>query len=100
MTRPSTEVTLTPFLFPLPGRSPLPKPPLQFYLKVIGSREWSDISVLTYVQAESEVNPAFAALDMLKQTGALGPRFHTHKVSISSMYVVPMAYDTYIGFTC
>ncbi|CAM9918765.1 unnamed protein product [Ectocarpus sp. 6 AP-2014] len=59
----------------LPELSDIPwygQPPLQFYLKVIGSRPWSNISVLTNARIQREFNPAFGVLQELDKQGLLG----------------------------
>ncbi|CAM9527243.1 unnamed protein product [Hapterophycus canaliculatus] len=55
------------------------QPPLEFYLRAIASRPWSDVTILTFSLEPEELNPTFAALEMLGQTGMLGPNVTAHK---------------------
>ncbi|CAM9663704.1 unnamed protein product [Scytosiphon promiscuus] len=68
-----------------PGRTPsrsflsYGQPPLTFYLRAIASQPWSDVTILTFSLTPEKVNPAFTALEMMQQTGMLGPNVVTHK---------------------
>ncbi|CAN0420266.1 unnamed protein product [Ectocarpus fasciculatus] len=56
-----------------PRRPRGPKqPPLQFYLKVLATRPWSNISVLTNARIQRELNPTFGVLQELDKQGLLG----------------------------
>ncbi|CAN0342498.1 unnamed protein product, partial [Hapterophycus canaliculatus] len=55
------------------------QPPLQFYLHAISSQPWSDVTILTFSPTKEQLNPTFAALEMMQQTGLLGPHVVTHK---------------------
>lgn len=58
----------------------MPQPPLQFYLWAIASQRWSDVSIITFSPNSKELNPAFAALEMMQLSGLLGPNVDVHKV--------------------
>ncbi|CAM9853944.1 unnamed protein product [Scytosiphon promiscuus] len=68
-----------------PGRRPsrgflsYGQPPLQFYLRAIASQPWSDVTILTYCPLPEQLNPTFAALEMMQHAGMLGPNVVTHK---------------------
>lgn len=60
------------------------QPPLQFYISVIQSRAWSDVSIVTRAAADEDINPTFRVLQMLSGAGAMGPNVAVHKVSTCS----------------
>ncbi|CAM9677107.1 unnamed protein product [Scytosiphon promiscuus] len=64
-----------------PGRAFLSygQPPLQFYLHVIASQPWSDVTILTSGSRPHLLNPTYVALQTLQQTGLLGPNVVLHK---------------------
>ncbi|CAM9853875.1 unnamed protein product [Scytosiphon promiscuus] len=55
------------------------QPPLQYYLRAIASQQWSDVTILTFSTTPEDLNPTFAALEMMQRTGMLGPHVTTHK---------------------
>lgn len=55
------------------------KPPLQFFLDVIASKAWSDVTVLTFAPPNF-TNPTFTALRLLNGSGMLGPNVVLHNV--------------------
>lgn len=60
--------------------SQIPQPPLQFYLRAIASKPWSDVTVITFAHKAAELNPTFAALEMMEHSGLLGPKVSFQKV--------------------
>lgn len=58
----------------------MPQPPLQFYLRAIASQPWSDVTIITFALDPVELNPTFAALEMMQLSGLLGPNVAMHKV--------------------
>lgn len=69
-----------------PPDVPTPQqPPLQFYLWVIGSQPWSDISIVTFAPGPVQTNPTVASLEMMQRTGMLGPNVVIHKVRRGSL---------------
>ncbi|CAM9683830.1 unnamed protein product [Ascophyllum nodosum] len=49
------------------------QPPLQFYLKAIKSRQWFEVSIITYASSNGLLNPTYTALEAMNQQGQLGP---------------------------
>lgn len=64
------------------------QPPLQFYLRAIASQPWSDVTIITFARNPAELNPTFAALEMMNRSGLLGPNVAMHKVGPRSCFCV------------
>lgn len=58
------------------------QPPLQFYLDVIESKPWSEVSVLTYSKKDDFLNPTYTVLREMKLNGVLGSNVQFYKVSV------------------
>lgn len=53
---------------------------MQFYLRAIASQPWSDVTIITFSLNPKDLNPTYAALEMMQRSGALGPNVVMHKV--------------------
>lgn len=58
------------------------QPPLQFYLDVIESKPWSEVSVLTYSKKDDFLNPTYTVLREMNLKGLLGSNVLFYKVSV------------------
>ncbi|CAN0065728.1 unnamed protein product, partial [Laminaria digitata] len=54
------------------------QPPLQFFLDVIASKAWSDVTILTFSNKPQFTNPTYTALRLLNGSGILGPNVVLH----------------------
>lgn len=47
------------------------QPPLELYLRAMGTYEWDDLTILTWVVVEQAKNPTCKALDALNEADVL-----------------------------
>lgn len=58
------------------------QPPLQYYLRVLGEKDWDDVTVLTASWQDSSINPTFSMLEMMADAGTLGENVRLLKVGV------------------
>lgn len=53
---------------------------MQFFLEVITSRKWSQVLIITAAHHDFELNPTFSVLEVMADSGILGPTVKIMKV--------------------
>lgn len=56
------------------------QPPLQHFLNVMGAKEWDTVTILTWAEEDSLLNPTYSALEKMVATGNLGNNVRFFKV--------------------
>ncbi|CAM9769228.1 unnamed protein product [Scytosiphon promiscuus] len=55
------------------------QPPLQYYLHVLGAKEWDDVTILTAAWQDKSLNPTYSMLEMMAGAGTLGKKVKLFK---------------------
>lgn len=59
----------------------LHQPPLEFFLRAMGTHKWDDVTILTSLGSPAAPNPTYSALEALNGAGVLGSNVRLFHVS-------------------